>query len=387
MKKIFNLVVLLCGLPLLSLQGQPAYPPPSTDYAPLSAQQLDQLLGPIALYPDPLIGQILPSATLPMQIVTADRYVTGGGDPNQIEQQPWDPSVQGLAHYPAVLKWLDDNLTWTTQLGEAFLNQQPDVMASVQRLRSEAQNLGNLQSTSQQQVVDDSGDIEIRPADPDTIYVPHYSPDTVYVDGGGGGAPFLTFGIGFPVGVWLNGDFDWHNRRLVQWDRDHPRPVNWWHERPADRNAAFGKQGNVWRPDTRRNVSPVNQGDRGWGNPVAAHPAPARPQTPFNGGHNDTVRDVVPRFNAPQNEAPHEAPRQAPREESPAPRPAPVYNRPASGAFIGIQNANDARTFSNRGQESRQIQAPTPRPSAPVSHSSPAPSGGGSHGGSPQRNR
>ena len=73
-------------------------------YQPLSYQQLDQLLGPIALYPDPLIAQILPAATLPTQIVLADRYVSGGGDPNQIDQQPWDASVQALAHYPEVLK-------------------------------------------------------------------------------------------------------------------------------------------------------------------------------------------------------------------------------------------------------------------------------------------
>src|ERR1035441_9134509 len=75
------------------------------------------------------------AATLPAQIVMADRYVNGGGDLSQIAAQPWDPSVQGLAHYPTVLKWLDDNLPWTTEVGQAFLNQQQEVMASIQRLR------------------------------------------------------------------------------------------------------------------------------------------------------------------------------------------------------------------------------------------------------------
>jgi hypothetical protein len=121
-------------------------------YQPMAAAQLDQLLGPIALYPDPLIAQILPGSTLPTQIVLADRYVSGGGDPNQIDQQPWDPSVQALARYPNVLKWMDDNLNWTTELGQAFLNQQQDVMDSIQRLRQSAYNLSNLQSTPQQQV-------------------------------------------------------------------------------------------------------------------------------------------------------------------------------------------------------------------------------------------
>src|SRR5271169_1736929 len=120
---------------LLSVRSQTAVPPPMPAYQPLSDAQLDQLLGPIALYPDPLIAQILPASTLPTQIVLADRYVTGGGDPNQIDQQPWDASVQALARYPEVLKWMDDNLGWTTQLGQAFLNQQPAVMESIQRLR------------------------------------------------------------------------------------------------------------------------------------------------------------------------------------------------------------------------------------------------------------
>ena len=169
-------------------------------YQPLSDEQLDQLLGPIALYPDPLIAQILPASTLPTQIVLADRYVSGGGDPNQIDQQPWDPSVQALARYPEVLKWMDDNLNWTTEVGQAFLNQPQDVMDSIQRLRQSAYNLGNLQSTPQQQVVNDGGYIEIVPADPQVIYVPVYQPDQVYYQTGYG-PPFITFGIGFAIGV------------------------------------------------------------------------------------------------------------------------------------------------------------------------------------------
>ena len=102
MKSLFKIVVLLCVFAggALSVRAQMAVPPPTPVYQPLSYQQLDQLLGPIALYPDPLIAQILPASTLPTQIVLADRYVSGGGDPNQIDQQPWDPSVQALARYP-----------------------------------------------------------------------------------------------------------------------------------------------------------------------------------------------------------------------------------------------------------------------------------------------
>ena len=124
------------------------------------------MLGPIALYPDPLIAQILPAATQPSEIAVVDRYLSIGGDPNVIDQQLWDPSVKALARYPTVLKWMDDNLAWTTALGQAFLAQQQDVMDSIQRLRAQAQALGNLQSTPQENVIADNGDIEILPANP-----------------------------------------------------------------------------------------------------------------------------------------------------------------------------------------------------------------------------
>src|SRR5277367_4649126 len=161
--KLWYKIVVLCLMAgaVLSLPAQVAVPPPMPAYQPLGDAELDRLLGPIALYPDPLIAQILPASTLPTQIVLADRYVTGGGDPNQIDQQPWDASVQALARYPNVLKWMDDNLNWTAELGQAFLNQQQAVMTSIQRLRAAASNLGNLQSTPQQQVITDGGDIQI----------------------------------------------------------------------------------------------------------------------------------------------------------------------------------------------------------------------------------
>ena len=122
MKFLFNIAVLMCVFTGtgLSARAQMAVPPPMAAYQPLADQQLDQLLGSIALYPDPLIAQMLPASTLPTQIVLADRYVSGGGDPNQIDQQPWDPSVQALARYPSVLKWMDDNLNWTTHWGRLF---------------------------------------------------------------------------------------------------------------------------------------------------------------------------------------------------------------------------------------------------------------------------
>src|ERR1700728_1489440 len=145
-------VALLAGLIFLFNSIRPGI---AQDRSPA---ELDQMLGPIALYPDPLVALILSASTFPSQIVMADRYVSGSGDPNQFDQQPWDASVQGVAHYPTVLKWLDDNLAWTTQMGQAYAAQPSDVMASIQRLRSQAPSLGNLSSSPQETVTSDDGD-------------------------------------------------------------------------------------------------------------------------------------------------------------------------------------------------------------------------------------
>jgi hypothetical protein len=370
MKSLFNIVVLLCVFTgtALSARAQMAVPPPMAAYQPLSYQQLDQLLGPIALYPDPLIAQILPASTLPTQIVLADRYVSGGGDPNQIDQQPWDPSVQALARYPNVLKWMDDNLNWTTELGQAFLNQQQDVMVSIQRLRTSAYNLSNLQSTPQQQMINDGGNIEIVPADPQVIYVPVYQPDQVYYQTGYG-SPFITFGIGFPIGLWLDCDFDWGNFNIIVWGRDHPRPSNWWREPLRQRNTSHAT---VWRSNNHPGAVAVNRGDRGYGVPN---------NRPVVATVGRSVSDSAAARRTPAPAVRSEAPTTRASMPVARPTPAPVkYSQPVSrpesnGAFIGIQSSRDTRTYSNRGQQSMQ----TVTRSAPVSR--PAMSSGGGGGG------
>jgi len=372
MKLLFKITVLLCVLTgtAMSVRAQMAVPPPTPAYQPLADAQLDQLLGPIALYPDPLIAQILPASTLPTQIVLADRYVSGGGDPNQIDQQPWDPSVQALARYPNVLKWMDDNLNWTTDLGQAFLNQQQDVMVSIQRLRTSAYNIGNLRSTPQQQVVNDGGYIEIVPAEPQVIYVPVYQPDQVYYQTCYG-PPFITFGIGWPIGLWLNCDFDWGHHNIIVWGRDHPRPPNWWHEPPRQRNTGHTT---VWRRDNHPGAVAVNRGDRGYGVPR---------NQPVVAAVGRSVSDSAAPRRTPAPAARPEAP--ATRASMPAARPAPAaversqpISRPESnGAFIGIQSSHDTRTYSDRGQQS--MQAITH--SEPVSRPAPEMSSGGGGGG------
>jgi hypothetical protein len=317
------------------------------------------LLGPVALYPDPLIAVLLPAATNPSEIVEADRYIQNGGDPNQMDSQSFDANIIALAHYPDVLKWMDDNINWTTQLGEAFANQQQDVMNSVQRLRTDAYNLGNLVSTPQQQVVDDGGYIEIIPASPSNIYVPDYQPSQVYYQQPYG-SPYITFSAGFVIGPWLCGDFDWHNHHLIVWDHDHPRPRNWWHVGAPQRQVYLSKQTATWQPQNHAYFQP--QGDRGYntqGNPRWVPPGANNHNLVVPGASNHNLaspgannRNLTP---PGANNAPHWTP---PAVSHPTPAPAPTQHydqntqRPQNDTFIGIQNANDARNFSSRGQQS-----------------------------------
>ena len=328
MKTIFNLILIL-GLAVFAVraQAQDQVPPPMPAGQTFTDAQLQQLLGPIALYPDPLIAVMLPAATLPTQIVMADRYVSGGGDPNQINQQPWDPNVQALANYPAILKWMDDNLNWTTQLGEAFQNQQNDVMNAVQELRTQAYNLGNLQSTPQQQVVDDNGYIEIIPADPNSLYVPQYQPDQVYYDQAGV-TPYITYGGAFVIGPWLCGDFDWRNHHLVYWDRDHPRPAGWWHQAPRFRAdyLSSGRVG-VWNSANRPGFVRSYGGDRGYNNNLPWTAPQANFRAPAPG---QAERQNAERQNAERQNVEHQ------------------------NAFIGIQSTHDTQNFSQRGERSME---------------------------------
>jgi len=371
MKKILTLILVIFGL-AVAAGAQDEVPPPMP--APtFSGAQLDQLLGPVALYPDPLIAVMLPAATLPSQIVEADRYVNNGGDPNQMDAQSFDPNVIALAHYPEVLKWMDDNLNWSTQLGQAFENQQQDVMDSVQRLRTDAYNLGNLQSTPQEQVINDNGYIEIIPANPDNIYVPDYQPAQVYYEPPAG-PPFITFSVGFIIGPWLCGDFDWHHHHVVYWDHDHPRPHDWWHERADDRDRDISRHTTVWNPDNRAGYHSQYQGDRGWNN------SNERAQNnQENRNRNEQNNNQLRNNRNEQNENRNQQNNHwtAPIINRPAPTPTPPpaqhfesNNRGGNDAFIGSQNARDTRDFSNRGAQSVGT----------VTHTAPSSGGGSFHG-------
>jgi hypothetical protein len=187
-------------------------------HSALTAPQLDNLVAPLALYPDPLLSQVLVASTYPLEVVQANQWLqqnrslTGTALIDAAKQQNWDPSVQALVAFPDVLAKLNQDVRWTTDLGNAFLGQQTDVMAAIQRLRARAQANGKLQTTPQETVTTQNQNgqsaISIQPADPQTIYVPTYDPTYVWGPPAYGYYPPLyypTYGFGFGFGIPFGG--------------------------------------------------------------------------------------------------------------------------------------------------------------------------------------
>jgi hypothetical protein len=218
-------------------QNQPGGQAPASPVKP-SPKELQQLVAPIALYPDALVAQILAAATYPTQIVEADRWMQrhsnlkGEELAKEVDKQDWDPSVKALTQFPSVLENMDKNLAWTSSLGEAYVNEPQDVTDGVQQMRQEAQKAGHLNSTEQERVTTQGNTIVIEPADPEVVYVPAYDPWLVYgtpivaypgwypVPGIFWGGVGLSFGVGFGIGYfggfgwgWGHWGYDWHERR------------------------------------------------------------------------------------------------------------------------------------------------------------------------------
>ena len=206
----------------LAQEVQPAGPAVQQDVprTALSLQQLDNLVAPLALYPDPLLSQVLVAATYPLEVVQANQWLqqnrslTGTALMDAAKQQNWDPSVQALVAFPDVLARLNQDVQWTTDLGNAFLGQQSDVMAAIQRLRARAQANGKLRTTPQETVTTETQNgqtaIAIQPADPQVIYVPTYDPTYIWGAPAWGYYPPLfypSYGFGFGFGIPFGGLF------------------------------------------------------------------------------------------------------------------------------------------------------------------------------------
>lgn len=278
-----------------------------------SQAELDQLLAPIALYPDPLLSQVLMAATYPLEVVQAARFsqqnpsLRGDALAQAVEGQPWDPSIKSLVEFPSVLAMMDDQLGWTQKLGDAFLAQQDAVMDTVQSLRAKAQAAGTLQSNQHQSVMMQDGAIDIEPAAPDVVYVPYYNPAVVY---GGWWWPdyppmvwappagywwsptygnVIATGIAFGVGVALIDSIffdarpEWREHHFLVNRRDvgnRPRgaPVIWTHS-PEHRVGVTYRDvptRNRFQPPPNGNVNrDAYRGHVAVPSASAAHPAPA----------------------------------------------------------------------------------------------------------------
>jgi hypothetical protein len=201
-----------------------AAPPPASS-PQRSDAELEKLVAPIALYPDPLIATILPASVYPLEIVQAARFVADTNNLANLDAQPWDDNVKAVARVPEVIQQMNDNLSWTMELGEAFLAQDKELMDSIQTLRFRAQEVGTLKTTPQQVVIVTNSLVErtyeqqviyvtntvvlVQPSNPSVVYVPYYNPVVVYAPPPGP-PPVITFAAGITFGLIIANNCDWY---------------------------------------------------------------------------------------------------------------------------------------------------------------------------------
>src|SRR5579862_2539464 len=274
---IRNLVATVCAMVLvpgdISVLARPLptpVPAEGEESASLPADQLDSLVAPIALYPDPMLSQTLVASTYPLEIIQLQQWLEKNKTlkdkalADAVKKQDWDPSIQAMALLPDVVKYLADNIKWTTDLGNAFLAQQGDVMDAVQRMRKKAQDKGNLKSTEQQKVetkvIESKQIIVVEQANPEVIYVPSYNPTVVY------GAPVyayppivyppagyyaagmaISFGVGLAMGAAWGGGWGYNN--------------NW---SGGNNNININNNNNFVKNSNRQNVSNRTGGNGNW---------------------------------------------------------------------------------------------------------------------------
>jgi hypothetical protein len=297
-------------------QSQPVQPQPTQPL--LKPEQLDALAAPIALYPDPLLVNVLAASTYPLEVVQADRWLTARknakGDQlkGEVDKQSWDDSVKALTSTPSVLSMMSEKLDWTKSLGDAVLAQQPDVMEAIQRLRSKAQANNKLPTTKQQKVSvqrqQDKQVIVIEPAVSDTIYVPYYDPAVVYGDwpyaeyppyyfaappyiGAGLVAAGVVFGTAFAIARWGNywgGGCNWGNNNFfINRSNTINNIGNNWQHNPAHRQGVKYNNANVAQRFGNKDLKAGagNRMDyRGRDGQQAARPGQDRPGASDRGG-------------------------------------------------------------------------------------------------------
>ncbi|MBZ5494132.1 MAG: DUF3300 domain-containing protein [Acidobacteriia bacterium] len=290
-----NFIALTCAVLILLVSTvswaiqQPAATSDSQD-AKISNDQLDSLVAPIALYPDPLLSQTLVACTYPLEIVQLQQWLEqnkGLKDKaltDAVLKQNWDPSIQAMAVFPDVVKLLSDNIAWTDNLGNAFLAQQNDVMEAVQRMRAKATQKGVLKTTEQQtvetKVIENKTVVVIEPASPEVAYVPYYDPYSIW------GAPYypyppvayppyyptggrlLSFGVGMAIGAaWGGGGWGWNagwgGNNNININRNN-NYVNHYNSQRANAGNRYGGANNNWQHN------PQHRGGAPYGNRATA---------------------------------------------------------------------------------------------------------------------
>jgi hypothetical protein len=277
--------------------------------------QLDSLVAPIALYPDPLLAQVLAASTYPLEIIQLQQWLEKNKDlkgqalTDAVMKQGWDPSVQAMAPLPEVVKRLADDIKWTTDLGNAFLAQQSDVMDAVQRMRKKAKDTGNLKSNEQQkvetQVVENKTVIVVQQASPEVVYVPSYNPVVVYgppvypyppiyypPPGYYAAGMAISFGIGVAMGAAWGGGWGWgcgwgHNDVNINVNNNY---VN--HYNRQNVNNQIGSGNNTWQHNSQHrggapyaDRSTANKyGGTARGDPMSTRQANARQNQARSGG-------------------------------------------------------------------------------------------------------
>jgi hypothetical protein len=386
--------------------GQDLEAPAPAPVQSLSANDLEQLIAPIALYPDALLAQILAASTYPAQVAAADQWLQqmraqGYGSPDQVAagaaaQADWDPSIKSLTAFPDVLDMLNHNLQWTTALGNAYYNQPQDVMQTVQVLRQRAEQAGNLQTTPQEDVTSNQGYIDIAPPNPQVVYVPTYNPWAVYgtpispypgfslfgaLGSFFGGLP-IQYGLGFAMAAFEHTPFgllawglDWlahailfdhgawasHSTTLADWGLPHggPRAFPGWHA-PARGPGSFGHGYNNAYAYNQRGAYAGGQARPG----NYIRPAVGLPDNryagQFNRGNqpspNNDLRPGNPAYSHAQNPSQY-AYNRAATEPAYAYRPQTYPNRPQSYA-----NRPATQAFTSPGYTNRPAQPYAARP-------------------------
>lgn len=376
---LMSFLLVLSAIPVdASAQtGSQTASPPATkeEPAPLTPEELDGLVAPFALYPDALVAQVLGAATFPYEIVDAAFWVkdnsslSGDALMTAVDKQSWDPAVKALTQFPSVLDNLAKNLAWTSALGEASATQQQDVMAAVQRMRAKAYAAGNLKSSPEIKVVQESPQtIIIQPANPQIVYVPTYSPTVVY------GAPVVTpgytssdvaaaaiisFGMGIAVGAMINGGCcgwgysywgtNWHSHTVI-YNRNVYVGNSYWRG---------GYYGGGYRPG----YPSYRPGNPGYRPPSSGYPGYGRPP-------NGSTRPPATTLPAPPDAGnrpsrPGDSTGTRPGAGNPSTRPTTPGNRPgdSNGTRPGAGNPSTRPTTPGNRPNQNPAQQPPTKPS------------------------